>query len=209
MDVILHDISKRYGGKSVLNKLNLVLNFGKCYAIVGASGIGKTTVLRLIAGLESADSGSLEIPENATVSYAFQEPRLFPELTVTENIKAVNPDRDVAQILEVLDLSMEADSLPSTLSGGMKLRAGLSRALAKKAVIYLIDEPTGGQDARHSAGITEAIRHYTEGSLCILSTHDPSLISALADEMIMLSPEGAIVSCVGGKTADEILQMMQ
>ena len=79
MHVILRDVSKRYGDKCVLNELNLELNSGKCYAIVGASGIGKTTLLRLVADLEYPDSGSIDKPEGAIVSYAFQEPLIQRE----------------------------------------------------------------------------------------------------------------------------------
>ena len=209
MYVILHDITKRYGDKVVLDSLQIDLVSGKRYALTGGSGIGKTTLLRLIAGLEKADKGFIDIPDHAVISYAFQEPRLFPGLTVMENVNAIDPENDGKEILEKLDLLPEADSYPSSLSGGMKLRAGLARALAKRADIYLIDEPTGGQDARHSTEIANAIRTYTKDSLCILSTHDPALISALADWMIVLQPSGAAVYPVESKTTDEIRDMMQ
>ena len=208
MHVILRDVSKRYGGKCVLNELNLELNSGKCYAIVGASGIGKTTLLRLVADLEYPDSGSIDKPEGAIVSYAFQEPRLFPGLTVLENIKAIDPERDGKEILLSLDLLQEADSYPSSLSGGMKKRAGLARALAKQANIYLIDEPTAGQDAHHSVEVAEAIRRYTDGTLCLISTHDPDLISAIAEEMIVFSQDSVHVHSVAGKSSEEIRELM-
>ena len=209
MHVILHDISKRYGDKYVLNELNLELNSGKCYAIVGASGIGKTTLLRLVADLEYPDSGSVNKPEDAIVSYAFQEPRLFPGLTVLENIQAIDPDCDAKEILRSLDLQSEANSYPSSLSGGMKKRAGLARALAKRANIYLIDEPTAGQDAHHSVEVAEAIRRYTEGALCLISTHDPDLISAVADEMIVFTQEGVHTHSVAGISSEGIRELMR
>ena len=209
MSVILRDISKRYGDKRVLENLCLTFTFGKRYAVVGTSGIGKTTLLRLIAGLEKQDDGSVEMQNDPVISYAFQEPRLFPGLTVMENIRAIDPERDGSQLLEMLDLLHESDHYPASLSGGMKKRAGLARALSKKADIYLIDEPTAGQDANHSAAVADAIRAYTAGSLCIISTHDAELIAAIAEEMIVFSNKGVALHRVAGKTTDEIRCLMQ
>lgn len=209
MHVILHDLVKRYGDKCVLNNVNLDFSPGVRYAIVGSSGIGKTTLLRLIAGLEKPDSGSVEVPAGAVTSYAFQEPRLFPMLTATENIEAITPERDSREILSSLNLLREANSYPSSLSGGMKKRAGLARALAKQADIYLIDEPTGGQDAHHCAMVCEAILAYTKDSVCIVSTHDAELVSAVADVMIVLGSHGADIHDVSDKTTDEIRALMK
>ena len=209
MNVILRDVSKRYGDKCVLDNVCLTFTAGKRYAIVGASGIGKTTLLRLIAGLEMPDNGVVLIQDDAVVSYAFQEPRLFPGLSVIENVRAVDPERDGQAILEALNLLAEADHYPASLSGGMKKRAGLARALSKKADIYLIDEPTAGQDALHSEAVADVIRIYTAGSLCIVSTHDAELIAAVADEMVVFGSKCVALYPVTGKTEDEIRCLMQ
>ena len=209
MNVILRDVSKRYGDKCVLDNVCLTFTAGKRYAVVGASGIGKTTLLRLIAGLEVPDDGEVLIQDDAVVSYAFQEPRLFPGLSVMENVRAVDPERDGQAILEALNLLAEADHYPASLSGGMKKRAGLARALSKKADIYLIDEPTAGQDALHSEAVADVIRNYTSESLCIVSTHDAELIAAVADEMVVFGSKCVALYPVTGKTADEIRCLMQ
>ena len=209
MNVILRDVSKRYGDKCVLDNVCLTFTAGKRYAVVGASGIGKTTLLRLIAGLEMPDDGEVLIQDDAVVSYAFQEPRLFPGLSVMENVRAVDPERDGQAILEALNLLAEADHYPASLSGGMKKRAGLARALSKKSDIYLIDEPTAGQDALHGEAVANAIRSYTSESLCIVSTHDAELIAAVADEMVVFGSKCVALYPVTGKTADEIRCLMQ
>lgn len=210
MCVKLIDVTKRFGEKAVLSSLNQEFLAGKCYAIAGASGIGKTTLLRIISGLEIQDSGSVILPEDAVISYAFQEPRLFDELTVAENISVVHPERDGLQILLELDLSNDADKYPDELSGGMKKRVGLARALAKKAHIYLIDEPTGGQDAQRCHTIAETISRYTQGSLCLVSTHDAALIGAIADHLIVFTESSVqVYDHIKDRPLDEIQTLMR
>lgn len=204
------DISKQFADKKVLESVSLTFDKGYCYALCGASGIGKTTLLRILCGLEKPDGGTLNIPTEATVSYAFQEPRLFDALNVAQNIHAVHPDRDVIRLLDELDLADAMDKYPYELSGGMKKRAGLARALSKSADIYLIDEPTGGQDAQRSQQIADAIQKYTADSLCILSTHDASLIASIADRLIVLgSGQPRLYDNIRGMSADEIQSLMQ
>lgn len=204
------DISKQFADKKVLESVSLTFDKGYCYALCGASGIGKTTLLRILCGLEKPDGGTLNIPTEATVSYAFQEPRLFDALDVAQNIHAVHPDRDIVRLLDELDLADAMDKYPYELSGGMKKRAGLARALSKSADIYLIDEPTGGQDAQRSQQIADAIQKYTADSLCILSTHDASLITSVADWLIVLgSGQPRLYDNIRGMSADEIQSLMQ
>lgn len=210
MCVKLIDVTKRFGEKTVLAGLNLALQMGQCYAVAGASGIGKTTLLRVIAGLETQDSGSVILPKDAVISYAFQEPRLFDELTVAANMSVVHPDRDSMQILQELDLSQDAGKFPDELSGGMKKRAGLARALAKQADIYLIDEPTGGQDAQRCLTIAETVSRYTKGSLCLVSTHDASLVSMIADHLIVFAESSVqVYDHIKDRSLDEIQTLMR
>ena len=210
MCVKLIDVTKRFGEKTVLAGLNLALQMGQCYAVAGASGIGNTTLLRVISGLETQDSGSVILPKDAVISYAFQEPRLFDELTVAANMSVVHPDRDSMQILQELDLSQDADKFPDELSGGMKKRAGLARALAKQADIYLIDEPTGGQDAQRCLTIAETVSRYTKGSLCLVSTHDASLVSMIADHLIVFAESSVqVYDHIKDRSLDEIQTLMR
>lgn len=178
MSIRLTDVSKTFKNITVLSHVTLSLDAGRCYALVGESGAGKTTLLRLLAGLESPDGGTVEMAEK-TVSYAFQEPRLFPELTVRENVLAIAPEKSADEILESLHLTEAAGKYPHELSGGMKKRAGVARALAADADVYLLDEPTGGQDEMHVAMVAAAIRKYTADATVIVATHDDKLRALL------------------------------
>ncbi len=178
MSITLTDVSKAFKGSEVLSGITLTLEDGKCYVLVGESGSGKTTLLRMLAGLEHPDRGVVSL-DSKSVSYAFQEPRLFPGLTVRENVLAIAPDRPVDEVLASLHLTEAADKYPHELSGGMKKRAGVARALAAAADVYLLDEPTGGQDEMHIEMVAEAIRRYTADAVVIVATHDDKLRSLL------------------------------
>jgi len=179
MSLELKNVSKMYNGSIILRDVSLQMRTGETYFLIGASGSGKTTLLRLIAELETPSGGQIET-DGACISYAFQEHRLFPHLTVLENILAISPARQPEEILSLLDLTEAADKYPHQLSGGMKKRAGVARALAAKADIYLLDEPTAGQDAAHGAAVAEAIRRYTAGALTVIATHDESLLRSIS-----------------------------
>lgn len=174
MSIQLVDVSKSFKERTVLSHVSLTLENDACYALVGESGAGKTTLLRLLAGLDHPDSGKV-VMNGKTVSYAFQEPRLFPGLTVRENVHAIAPERSADELLSALNLAESADKYPHELSGGMKKRAGVARALAAKTHVYLLDEPTGGQDEMNVRLIAEAIRKYTAGATVIVATHDDKL----------------------------------
>ncbi len=185
--IVIDSVFKAFGEKNIFTGVSLELSSESRYALVGPSGSGKTTLLRLIAKLDQPDNGQIvPVPGNPIISYSFQEPRLFPSLTVKDNIELIDPERDPEDLLLKLGLSEEADSLPVTLSGGMQKRAALARALSKEADIYLLDEPTGGQDREHANDIAYAITYYTQGSLCIVATHDSELIPQFADTILML-----------------------
>ena len=193
MSISLENVSKAFQDNAVLSNVTLSLEDGAFYLLVGESGSGKTTLLRLLAGLESPEEGAVEM-DGKSVSYAFQEPRLFPELTVRENVLAIAPQRSVSEILECLHLTEAADKLPHELSGGMKKRAGVARALAADADVYLLDEPTGGQDVMHVVRIADAIRHYTAGATVIVATHDDKLRALLPAETLTVHNGSCTVS---------------
>lgn len=185
MKCVIRDLYKSYGETEVLRNVSLTLESGVAYALSGPSGIGKTTLFRLLSGLEKPDSGKIEMPLHVRFSYAFQEPRLFGQLTVRQNIQLVAPQRSAEEILALLNLADTADKLPGKLSGGMKKRAALARALASEADMYLIDEPTAGQDAEHAGKILEAIRRYTSDAICIVATHDAEFLRCYADTVLL------------------------
>ena len=189
----IHDLSFSYGKKQVLQSLSLEIESGEIVAVMGASGCGKSTLLQLIAGLLKSTSGNIE-HDFERISYAFQEPRLFPWLTVEDNLKAVLPKEQTNQeeaILHALELVELLDSkalYPDALSGGMKSRASLARALAFDGDLLLLDEPFAALDRelclRLGDRLKQAIK--SRGITAILVTHNPEDAQRLADRIIRL-----------------------
>ena len=179
-----------YGKKKVLSDLSFRLERGEILAIMGESGCGKSTVLNLIAGLRKPQSGSIVCNTNR-ISYAFQEPRLFPWLTVEENLRAVLPSADnsnavIQNALQAVELENAASLLPDQLSGGMKSRVSLARALAYGGDLFLLDEPFAALNEELRHRLTEKLKHYFKENRisAILVTHQSSDAESLADRMI-------------------------
>ena len=189
----LCDLSFSYGDKTVLEHFSLSVKPGEIVAVMGASGCGKSTLLNLIAGLKKPTAGTVEC--HATrISYAFQEPRLFPWLTVEENLLAVLGARDDAAVelvdatLATVGLSDAKKLFPSELSGGMKSRVSLARALVYGGDLFLLDEPFSALDESLRQSLADALRteFKKRGTTAIFVTHSPSEASALADRTITL-----------------------
>lgn len=171
--VCFEHIHMAFGEKEIFSDLNLTLSTPGQYAILGPSGRGKTTLLRLIAGLEKPCSGRIIRPEDARISFCFQEDRLLPWKTVLENIAIVSSDLDCARHwLSQVGLAGEENSYPDTLSGGMKRRASLARALAYDSSILLMDEPFRALDEQTHAQMLSLVRKVAKDKLLILVTHD-------------------------------------
>lgn len=136
------------------------------------SGSGKTTLFRLIAGLDTQDSGSIIYPENDRVSVMFQEDRLLPSLTAFENINIVAKDENLTlDWLNKVGLKGFEDSLPSQLSGGMKRRVSLARAMVFTSGIILLDEPFKGLDVESSKEMQMLVSTYCKDKIAIMVTH--------------------------------------
>lgn len=146
---------------------------GSVTAIIGPSGCGKTTLLQLLAGLLKPTKGRIFIGSDK-LSYIFQEPRLFPWMTALENVSTVANTKDHSkELLFSLDLKETAfDQYPSELSGGMKQRIAIARALAWKPDIILMDEPFHGLDAETKHKTANVLFSYLKGKTGILVTHD-------------------------------------
>ena len=181
-----------YGKKQVLTDLSFTLSDGEILAVMGESGCGKSTLLQLVAGFLKPKSGII-LNQACKISYAFQEPRLFPWLTVTENLRAVLSDKDtadsrIADALDAVSLSDAAHLYPDELSGGMKSRASLARALAYGGDLYLLDEPFAALNeelrAELSIKLRERIRQ--SGASAILVTHQRADAELMADRILML-----------------------
>ena len=171
--VCFEHIHMAFGEKQIFSDLNLSLSLPGQYAILGPSGRGKTTLLRLIAGLETPLGGRITLPKDMRISFCFQEDRLLPWKTVLQNVALVCSDEETARRwLHEVGLASEADCYPDTLSGGMKRRASLARALAYDADILLMDEPFRALDEQTHAQMLSLVRRAAKDKLLILVTHD-------------------------------------
>ncbi len=171
--VCFEHVHMAFGEKQIVSDLSVSLSVPGQYAILGPSGRGKTTLLRLIAGLEKPLSGSISLPKDARISFCFQEDRLLPWKTVLENILLVCPNQeDALRWIHAVGLSGEENSYPDTLSGGMKRRVALARALAYDADILLMDEPFRALDEHTHAQMLALVKTAAKGKLLVLVTHD-------------------------------------
>lgn len=176
--------------------LNVTLNAGEVLAVLGQSGCGKTTLLRLLAGLEVPDAGTITYGPHCRFGIVFQEPRLLPWKSVRENValallheknaSAVN--QAVTDVLRLTRMESSQDRNPSELSGGMAQRVALARALAAKPEVLLLDEPFGALDALTrrlmQRELTRILSQTHSG--VFLVTHDVAEALMLADRIVLL-----------------------
>lgn len=175
----LCDVRMAYGKKTVFPRLSLRFDAPGRYALLGPSGCGKTTLLRLAAGLETPVSGCVLRERQTPIAFCFQEDRLLPWYTVSENVALALPrlprgERLAAarQWLDRVGLADEGDAFPGSLSGGMKRRVALARALAMDAPVLLLDEPFRALDEAAHAQMLRLVLRHTQGKLLLLVTHD-------------------------------------
>jgi iron(III) transport system ATP-binding protein len=213
--LIVRAVSHSYGKRRVLNDINLEVERGSLTAILGPSGEGKTTLLRLISGFEQPDSGEIEIagrlvtshlitpvpPEKRGVAIVPQEGSLFPHLTVAGNIafglrdmsRAERKDR-VSELLEMVGLAGAQDRRPEELSGGMQQRVALARALAPRPELILLDEPFSALDTSMREQVREEVMATLRqvGATALWVTHDQQEALSTADHVAVML-EGHIV----------------
>ena len=185
----LKDLSFSYGTQPILDHCSLTVPDGAHYAVMGPSGQGKTTLFRLILGLEQPSGGAVRC--TGKFSCVFQEPRLLPWCSALENIRAVLPDDapDTAamQALEELELPAAANMYPEELSGGMQQRLALARALAYGGDTLLLDEPFKGCDPALYDRVTALLRQKCVGKTLLLITHDEQEARALTERTLFLN----------------------
>ncbi|MBR4067227.1 MAG: ATP-binding cassette domain-containing protein [Clostridia bacterium] len=172
----MHQISKQFDGKTVLDRLELHLEAGQRYALMGVSGSGKTTLLNLLMGLVKPDSGTIEMPEGLRISTVFQENRLIEGMTAVANIRLVCPVSPENARSLLLEMGIEEDSLPqpvSAYSGGMKRRVAIARALLAEYDLLLLDEPYKGLDEDTRRQVAAVVKRMTEGKTLLMVTHEP------------------------------------
>ncbi|HEM2547740.1 TPA: amino acid ABC transporter ATP-binding protein [Streptococcus suis] len=206
----LRNLSKRFEDKQIFSNYDLVIPEGKIIAIVGQSGGGKTTLLRMLAGLETIDSGTLiyngqelpleELGKRHLLGFVFQDFQLFPHLSVLENlvlspVKTQNISRSEAEdkalkLLDTLGLANHENAYPFSLSGGQKQRVALARAMMIDPEIIGYDEPTSALDPELRKEVEKLIlENRATGITQIVVTHDMQFAENIADEIIKIEPK--------------------
>jgi iron(III) transport system ATP-binding protein len=201
--VAAEHLTRRLGGRAVVDDVSLSLQGGQVTCLLGPSGCGKTTTLRMIAGVDRPDRGRILIdgkdvtatpPEGRGVGLMFQDFALFPHLTVAQNVafglqgdKRSQMNR-VGELLEKVGLSSFAQKHPHELSGGEAQRVALIRALAPRPRVMLMDEPFSGLDNRLRDGIRDATLELlkAEGTAVLLVTHEPDEAMRMADQIALM-----------------------
>lgn len=211
MSIDVTGVTKRFGDFVALDDVTVTLPTGQLTALLGPSGGGKSTLLRVIAGLESADSGTISIegreathlpPQKRNVGFVFQHYAVFKHMTVAKNVafgleirKRPKPDvqRRVEELLELVHLSQFSHRLPSQLSGGQRQRMALARALAVEPTVLLLDEPFGALDAKVRKELRDWLRrlHDEVHVTTVFVTHDQEEALEVADEIVVIN-EGRV-----------------
>lgn len=195
-------LTKRFGERDVLRRVNLTIEPGEFIAIVGRSGCGKSTLLRLVAGLESASAGQLTVNDDAVqglygdTRIMFQDARLLPWKRVIDNVLLGLPKDQHLRAHEVLaqvGLADRANEWPARLSGGQRQRVALARALVHQPRLLLLDEPLGALDALTRIEMHRLIEGLWQRHqfTALLVTHDVQEAVALADRVVLIE-EGRI-----------------
>lgn len=189
--ITVEGISKSFNGQEILKNVSFRIEKGECVALTGESGAGKTTLLRIIAGLEAADSGEVKFAEDVRKTFVFQENRLLENKSVLDNILTVAPDKDKAlYYLKRLFLKEDADKKAGQLSGGMKRRLAIARALAYGGEIYFLDEPLRELDAETLKATARLIKEELTGKTALLITHDSFSLEYLSTKQISVKSNG-------------------
>ncbi|SDG30454.1 sulfonate transport system ATP-binding protein [Sinosporangium album] len=188
--VRLRGVRRVFGERAVLDGVDLSLAPGEFVALLGASGTGKTTLLRILAGLDGADEGDVLVPEVRTV--VFQEPRLIPSKRVLDNVVLGLPRSARASgpaALAEVGLAGHARAWPATLSGGEAQRVALARALVREPGLLLLDEPFAALDALTRLRMQDLVAELcrTHRPAVLLVTHDVDEAIRLADRVIVLT----------------------
>ena len=206
----LKNISKKFKDKEILSNFNLKVEENKILAIVGPSGGGKTTLLRMLAGLESIDTGEIifngenlplnELEKRNLLGFVFQDFQLFPHMTVLENlvispiqtmgIKKDEAEAKAIKLLEQLGLENHCKSYPHSLSGGQKQRVALARAMMIEPKIFGYDEPTSALDPELRLEVEKLILQNKKlGITQIVVTHDLQFAENIADDILKVEPK--------------------
>ncbi|WP_062516780.1 sulfate/molybdate ABC transporter ATP-binding protein [Demequina gelatinilytica] len=207
MSIEIRNITKTFGDFVALDDVSVGIRPGSLTALLGPSGGGKSTLLRIVAGLETADSGAVAIdgvdatrlpPQRRGVGFVFQHYAAFPHMTVARNVAFGLDIRHrpkdevrarVEELLRLVHLEQFADRMPGQLSGGQRQRMALARALAVEPAVLLLDEPFGALDAKVRKELRDWLRrlHDQVHVTTVFVTHDQEEALEVADEIVVVS----------------------
>lgn len=193
MSIQIKNLKKSFDKRVIFEDFNYTFSDTGIYLLKADSGVGKTTLLRIIAGLDKSYSGEIIGISPADISFAFQEYRLFPTLNLIDNVMIASESESTEDLeraenlLARLGLGIECYSLlPSELSGGMRQRVSLARALLKKSQCLLLDEPTKELDASLIESFLKIIEEESKSRFIIISTHDSACEKLPIEDIISL-----------------------
>jgi phospholipid/cholesterol/gamma-HCH transport system ATP-binding protein len=216
--IALHDLHKSFGAQPVLTGLDLNIDHGQNVAVLGRSGTGKSVLLKILVGLQKPDSGSVCIEGEdiadlgheklhqlrTKIGFLFQDAALYDSMTIEDNVafplQRHRPDANSDQagrakaLLASVGLESESRKMPGQISGGMKKRVGLARALALQPSILLLDEPTAGLDPITAGEIEDLILRIRKEHpvTSIVVTHDLRAARTIADRLVILDNGGIV-----------------
>ncbi len=195
MSLIIEGVTKRFGDKTVLDNINAVFDEAGITCVMGESGVGKTTLMRILMGLEKPDEG--RVAGIGSVSAVFQEDRLIEDISAVENVMLVL-GRGVRELAESeLEFLLDASSLyqaVSELSGGMRRRVCLVRAMLKESDTLILDEPFTGMDEATKARVIEYIKTRRHDRTCVVVTHQREDAAALGARICLLTRAEAVAT---------------
>lgn len=199
MFIKVENLYKKYSeSEMILKNVNLEIEKGEVISIIGASGGGKSTLLRCLIGLEEIDSGTVVVPEKNKMGMVFQSFNLFPHMTALQNIMESlivvdkiekSKAKEIAlNLLEKVGLKERANFYPKALSGGQKQRVAIARALAKNPELLLFDEPTSALDpemVKEVEAVIEELRNTSDITMIIVS-HEIDFVNQISDRIIVM-----------------------
>ena len=192
MDIKIHNLNKKYGEQSILKNYAVDFKDNAITCIMGVSGCGKTTLIRILAGLETKNSGIIEGIEGRLITMVFQEERLCENLSVKMNLRLVCKnkisDEELKYHLKEVGLEGVLEKSVSTLSGGMRRRVAIVRAMITESDIIIMDEPFKGLDEELKKHVIAYVRKNSIGKTLIVVAHDMQAIEFLRpDKVVQMS----------------------
>lgn len=194
------NIKKSFGDLQVLKGIDLEVSSGEVVSVIGPSGSGKSTLLRCLTGLDTADSGDIQI--NGSVGLVFQQFNLFPHWSVLRNLmdpqlivekkSKAEAEATAREMLAKMDLSDKADAYPCQLSGGQQQRVAIARALAMNPKILFFDEPTSALDPELTGEVLKVIRQLADEKMTmVIVTHEMAFARAVSNRVVFM--DGGVI----------------